>query len=201
MTLATRSDLERVKPTRPLLVVERRSRSRIFFTDKSSLFLLPSALVLGSVMIYPLLYAFYLSLFHYNIGSGTRSLVGLNNYVFLLKDIRFWQSLTRTAGIVTTAVGLEFCLGLLIAYGLYQLKHGSRTLIVFLLLPNIITPVASALFLRWFFMPDFGLINVILMNLNLNPPDWFGDASWARLTIVLADAWQQTPFVTLVLPA
>jgi ABC-type sugar transport system permease subunit len=199
ITPASRSHSERVQSTRSPLVVQRRSTSRVFYTDKSSLFLLPSALVLGSVMIYPLLYAFYLSLFHYNIGSGTRSLIGLSNYSFLLGDTRFWQSLTRTAGIVATAVGLEFCLGLLIAYGLYQLKYGTRALIVFLLMPNIITPVASALFLRWFFMPDFGLINVVLMNLSVSPPDWFGDASWARLTIVLADAWQQTPFVTLVL--
>src|ERR1700728_3754549 len=74
------------------------------------LFLLPSGLVLGAVMLYPLGYAIYLSLYNYDLGSGTFAFIGLDNYAALLGEQRFWASLDRTVLIVLAAVGLEFCL-------------------------------------------------------------------------------------------
>jgi multiple sugar transport system permease protein len=41
----------------------------------------------------------------------------------------------------------------------------------------------------------------ILISLNIFPPDWLGSPGWARLTVVLADSWQFTPFMILVLYA
>jgi multiple sugar transport system permease protein len=165
------------------------------------LFLLPSALVLCSVMLYPLAYAIYLSLFNYDLGSGTREFIGLGNYAALLADERFWGSLDRTMMIVFAAVGLEFCLGLLIAYGLYHLTFGTRVLNLLLFLPSIVTPVVAALFLRWIFIGRWGLVSGALIGLGVYPPDFLGNPAWARATVVLADAWQFTPFMILVLYA
>ncbi len=78
--------------------------------------MMPSALLLAAVMLFPLGYALYLSLFNYDLGSGSRDFIGLGNYAALLTDERFWHTLNRTILIVCAAVGLEFCLGLLIAY-------------------------------------------------------------------------------------
>ncbi len=60
------------------------------------LFLVPSALVLAAVMLYPLGYAIWLSLFNYDLGSGARDFIGLGNYAALLTDARFWDTLNRT---------------------------------------------------------------------------------------------------------
>ena len=87
-------------------------------------------------MLYPLGYAIWLSLFNYDLGSGTRDFIGLGNYAALLTDARFWDTLNRTVLIVLAAVGLEFCLGLLVAYGLYRLTFGVRTLNLLLFLPT-----------------------------------------------------------------
>ena len=57
------------------------------------LFLVPSALVLAAVMLYPLGYAIWLSLFNYDLGSGARDFIGLGNYAALLADARFWDTL------------------------------------------------------------------------------------------------------------
>jgi len=167
------------------------------------LFLVPSGLVLALVLIYPLGYAIYLSLFNYYLGGGVgqRTFIGLGNYAALLTDERFWSSLWKTLVIVVSAVGLEFCLGLAIAFGLYKLTFGVRTLNLLNFLPHIITPVIAALFLRWIFMGRWGLLDGILISLNIFPPDWLGSPGWARLTVVLADAWQFTPFMMLVLYA
>jgi multiple sugar transport system permease protein len=165
------------------------------------LFLLPSGLVLALVMLYPLGYAIYLSLLNYDLGTGSSEFIGLGNYAALLADARFWQTLNRTVLIVLSAVGLEFSVGLLIAYGLYRLTFGVRTLNLLLFIPNIITPVVAALFLRWIFMGRWGLLASTLICLGIFPPDFLGNPSWARVTVVFADSWQFTPFMILVLYA
>ena len=48
------------------------------------MFLAPSAVVLVAVMVFPLGYAIYLSLFNYDIGAGIFQFVGLGNYGALL---------------------------------------------------------------------------------------------------------------------
>ncbi|SFU19617.1 sugar ABC transporter permease [Mesorhizobium sp. YR577] len=166
--------------------------------NDSMWFLLPSALILGGVMVAPLLYAIYLSLFNYFIGQE-KTFIWFANYANLLVDGRFWGSLAKTLYIVFTAVALEFCTGLLIAYGLYNLTVGARFFNVFMMLPNIITPVVSGVFLRWVFVPDWGLIDVMLNTFGMNGPDFLSSPFWARITIILADMWQFTPFMVLVL--
>ena len=157
--------------------------------------------MLAAVMLYPLGYALYLSLLNYDLGTGARDFIGLGNYTALLSDARFWDTLNRTVFIVLAAVGLEFSLGLLIAYGLYRLTFGVRTLNLLLFIPNIITPVVAALFLRWIFMGRWGLLANTLIGLGIFPPDFLGNPTWARVVVVLADAWQFTPFMILVLYA
>lgn len=164
-------------------------------------FLLPSALVSFFILIYPLCYALYLSLFDYYLDSGVSTFVGLGNYTDLLGDARFWSSLQRTLLIVVSAVSLEFCVGLAIAYGLYRLTFGVRTLNLLMFLPHIITPVVAALFLKWIFAGRWGLLDSIFATVGVFSPDWLGDPMWARVTVVLADAWQFTPFMILVLYA
>jgi multiple sugar transport system permease protein len=181
----------------------RRRRRGAFTGPEGSwwLFLVPSAAVLGAVMLYPLGYAIYLSLFNYDLGSGSRDFIGFGNYAALLADDRFWHTLNRTVAIVSAAVGLEFCLGLLVAYGLYRLTFAVRTLNLLLFLPSIVTPVVAALFLRWIFMGRWGLLSATLIGLGIFPPDFLGNPDWARVTVVLADSWQFTPFMILVLYA
>jgi multiple sugar transport system permease protein len=90
---------------------------------------------------------------------------------------------------------------LAVAYGLYHLTFGMRVLNLLMFLPNIITPVVAGLFLRWLFVGRWGLISGVLISLGFFPPDFLGDPAWARLTVVLADSWQFTPFMILVLYA
>lgn len=162
-------------------------------------FLLPSGLVAFFILLYPLGYGFYLSLFNYYLDTGASTFVGFANYADLFADTRFWGALTRTIGIVVAAVGLEFCVGLAVAYGLYRLTFGVRGLNLLMFLPHIITPVVAALFLKWIFAGRWGLLDSLLAGFGVFAPDWLGDPGWARVTVVLADAWQFTPFMILVL--
>ena len=77
----------------------------------------------------------------------------------------------------------------------------TKTFNLLLFLPSVITPVVAGLFLKWIFMGRWGLIDNLMISLNIFPIDWLGSAFWARVAIVLADAWQHTPFVILVMYA
>jgi multiple sugar transport system permease protein len=165
------------------------------------MFLVPSAIVLLAVMVFPLGYAIYLSLFNYDIGAGIFEFVGLGNYAGLLAEQEFWDALWRTVLIVVSAVALEFVTGLLVAYGLYRLTFGVKALNTLMFMPSIITPVVAALFLRWIFIGRWGLLSGLLISWGIFPPDFLGDPNWARVTVIVADAWQFTPFMILVLYA
>ena len=165
------------------------------------LFLVPSFSLLILVLLWPLAYAIYLSLFDYRLGAPSTNFVGLGNYTALLTEGRFWHSLWTTIVIAVGAVGLEFIVGLALALALYALTFSVRVFTTLLFLPHIITPVVAALFLKWVLASNWGLLDALMLPMDVTPPNWFGDAFWAKVTVVLADAWIFTPFMMLVLYA
>jgi multiple sugar transport system permease protein len=165
------------------------------------LFMVPSLLVLGIVLFYPLGYAIYLSLFDYYLPNPDRRFIGLGNYIELLGEWRFWHSMLTTGIIAGSAVASEFILGFALALGLFKLTRGPKVFAILNFLPHIITPVVGALFLRWIFVSRWGLLDATLASLGIFPPDWLGDPIMAKLTVIAADAWKFTPFMMLVLYA
>jgi multiple sugar transport system permease protein len=165
------------------------------------LFLVPSFGLMALVLLWPLAYAAYLSTFDYYLGSKEMRFVGLANYVQLLSEARLWQSLGTTIIIALGSVGVEFALGFVLAFALYRLTFSVRAFMILLFLPHIITPVVATLFLKWILTSNWGLIDATLMTFNIAPPDWLGDPIWAKICVILADAWIFTPFVMLVLYA
>jgi multiple sugar transport system permease protein len=165
------------------------------------LFLVPSFGLMAIVLLWPLGYAAYLSLFDYYLGSREMRFVGLANYAQLLSEARLWHSLWTTLVIAFGSVAVEFALGFVLAFALYSVTFGVRVFMILLFLPHIITPVVATLFLKWILTSNWGLIDATLLTFNINPPDWLGDPIWAKICVVFADAWIFTPFVMLVLYA
>jgi len=165
------------------------------------LFLVPSFGLMAFVLLWPLGYAAYLSVFDYYLGSREMHFVGLANYAQLLGEARLWHSLWTTVVIAFGSVAVEFVLGFVLAFALYSVTFSVRVFMILLFLPHIITPVVATLFLKWILTSNWGLIDATLLTFNINPPDWLGDPLWAKICVVLADAWIFTPFVMLVLYA
>lgn len=164
-------------------------------------FLAPSLSLMAVVLLYPLGYSLWLSLFAFYLPRPPASFIGLANYMSLLGEVRFWTALRNTLQIVGGAVGLQFVAGLTLALALARLTHGAKLFNVLLFLPHVITPVVAGLLLKWMFIFKWGLIHQGLQALGLPAPDWFGRPEYARWSIILADSWQNMPFVTLVLYA
>ena len=165
------------------------------------LFCLPSFGLLTVVLLWPLAYAIYLSFFDYYLGSDTRQFIGFGNYVALLGEARIWNSFWTTIIIAFGSVAVEFTLGFALALALYRIRMGSQVLSTLLFLPHIVTPVVATLFLKWILASNWGLIDATLLSIGIEPPDWLGNPIWAKISVILADAWIFTPLVMMVLYA
>jgi multiple sugar transport system permease protein len=153
------------------------------------------------VLLYPLASAIWYSFLRYYLGGGAPVFIGLTNYVDLLEDSRFWGDLLTTVIIVGASVLLQLLVGMALALALYAATRGVRLISLLNFLPNVVTPVVGAIFLKWLFIGRFGLLDSTLIWLGFYPPNWLGDPVWAKVTLILADTWKFMPFLMLVLYA
>jgi len=133
--------------------------------------------------------------------SGRDVFIGADNYTRILTDPRAVAALWRTVLFTVLATAIEVTLGLGIVLFLdrdFVLKRLVRTL---LLVPIIMTPVVVGLTWRFIFDPATGMANYLLSVLHLGPVDWLGSTRVAFFSVLIADVWQWTPFVILLVMA
>jgi len=165
------------------------------------IFLVPSMTVLAVILFYPLAYSLGLSFYNYYLPVPRTTFVGLDNFRFILGDDAFWDALGVTARFTGAAVTIEVVLGIAVALLLDTRIPCRRFVTTVVLLPMAITPAVAGLLMRWMFESNWGLVNYFLGLVGVRGPGWTGDPVWALWSIVLADAWQNTPFVILVVYA
>ena len=165
------------------------------------IFHVPSMSVLVLILFYPLAYSIGLSFYNYYLPVPRKSFAGLDNFRYILGDDAFWDALGVTARFTSAAVAIELVLGAAVALLLDARIPCRRLAITAILLPMAITPAVAGLLMRWMFESNWGLVNYFLSLVGVRGPGWTGDPLWALWSIVLADVWQNTPFVVIVLYA
>ena len=165
----------------------------------------PSLFLIALVIVFPLVYAFYLSLQNYDLSIGPDyQYVGLQNYAeALFRDGRFWASVWNTAIIIAPALVLELALGLGIALLLNRKIRARPVITALLAIPPMISPVMAAMAWRMMFGVKYGAINNLGLQLGLIDVyfDWFATPLLSIVSVVLVDVWHNTPFMMLVLLA
>lgn len=162
------------------------------------LLVMPSVVVLAVVALYPVLAAVWLSLHRFILVFGERRFTGLENYVYLLGDARFWGALGNTVYFTVVAVAVELLLAVPLAVLLNRAFPGRGLLRASVLVPWAIPTVVSARLWAWMFNPDSGLINRLLGGAEIN---WLGAPGYALHAAILVDVWKTTPFVALLVLA
>jgi multiple sugar transport system permease protein len=160
-------------------------------------FVAPALVLLSFVTVYPVLYVIYLSLERRLLIFNISRFVGLDNYLFLFRDDRFWNAFGNTAYFTVMSVALEMGLGLSIAVLLnrsFRLKGAARAAV---LVPWSVPTVVSARMWEWMYNTDFGILNYIF-RAKIN---WLGSPSLALNAAVFMDVWKTTPFVAILLTA
>jgi len=168
------------------------------------LLFVPSFAVIIFVIIIPLLNSLYLSFTDYVLlmpGSG--KFIGLDNYIKMLFDAVFYQALKNTILLMLIAVNVELWVGLGIALLLYKEFLGRQVVIPLLITPMTLAPIVVGLQFKWLFNEIYGVINYILTILGIikTPVAWLVMPNIALIPILIAEIWQWTPFMVMVMIA
>jgi multiple sugar transport system permease protein len=126
--------------------------------------------------------------------------IGIKNYLKLIEDELFWNSIWNTLYFSVCAVSLEVVLGLSLALLLNRKKTRNREIYrTLMMLPIIMTPIAVAYMWRVIFTPDLGILNYILSLFGIQGPEWLADMYWAMPALIIVDVWQWVPFMALII--
>jgi len=167
------------------------------------LYLGPAVLVMAAACLYPVVSAFQLSGYDWSMGTPWSSArwVGLGNFVSAFGNPRVWSSLWTTLIFAAVCVTAEMVLGIALALALEHPVRGMAFFRTLFILPMMIAPIAVGLVWRYLFDAQFGLINAALVGVGLNAQIWLADPVLAFIAIVVADIWQWTPFVFIMMIA
>jgi len=165
------------------------------------LLILPCALAILILGIFPLIYALHLSFHSWQLPSLEPQFVGLENYANILQDKRFYWAIVRSCFFVVTTVGIQFLLGFTGAFVLSRGVRGLRLIGSLLLAPVMIAPVAVGAIWLPLFDINFGLLNYCLGLIGLGKVEWLATPTNALPCLMLIDIWQWTPFMLLILLA
>ncbi|MGE3307257.1 MAG: carbohydrate ABC transporter permease [Rhizobiaceae bacterium] len=169
---------------------------------------LPAQILVLFIAVFPLLMQLYISLTDWSPLSG----VGwwnawefwntFANYTDLIADSRFFSALWRTAIVMLICVPAEFLLGLALATLFTDDFRGKRLFYSILLMPMMVVPaVAGYMFFMLF--QSGGPVNDIISTLTGSTFSvaWLSDPTLALIAVMIADIWQWTPLMFLILLA
>ena len=173
-------------------------------TNKSFIYsmILPSAVLLTVLSIFPLFFTIKNSFTDYYLLSKTRaSFIGVRNYVDIFKDAYFQKSLWNTVKFTVLAVVAETLFGLVLALFVNSLRKGQHAVRTLLLLPMLVPTVTAALIWQTMFSNNNGIINQMLEFVKMSPINWLMDVKTAFNAILIIDIWQYTPLSFLLIYA
>lgn len=175
-----------------------------WMTSESPLpWLLPASALMVVFGIYPLISAFLKTLYKKNAATRREVFDPLYNWTKVLEDPRMWDALWHTLLYTLIALTFQLVLGMLIALLLDSDRKGYGILRAMMTLPLVIPPAVTGMMFLLMLNGSFGVIARTLIATGLLPEGYsiLGNASTALPGVMLAEIWQWTPFMVLIMLA
>ena len=167
-----------------------RRRSTIAF-----LFALPLIAVVLGLIVYPGVYAIYLSL----LNKTQTKFIGFGNYTFLFSRDTFWLVVEQSAIFAVSAVFLKALIGIITAHLVNNLPaKGQRKWRGMLLVPWVIPLSLSTLGWLWLLDPTYSAFNWLSAHVGGPYISWLSEPNWARLSTILVNVWYGSPFFLIM---
>jgi multiple sugar transport system permease protein len=163
----------------------------------------PAILLILFMTIYPLGYSMWVNFVNYDFAIPGHRWVALDNFKTVWNDPVARHALWVTLELAAAAVIVELVLGFLLALAMLRPFRGRRVLMVLFVVPLFMSPVVVGSFFSLILTRPYGPTNYLLSKvlghaINI---DFTNDRPWYFVAIVLADAWQWTPFMFVILLA
>ncbi|MCT1776980.1 carbohydrate ABC transporter permease [Brachybacterium sp. p3-SID957] len=160
------------------------------------LLIAPSLIGVSAFLILPVVLAFVISLFRWDL-LGTRQFVGLENYTSLVTGGALTNSLLVTAIFTLISVPVSLAVGLLLATQLVRALPGSAIVRVIVVIPWVCAPLALGVVWKWIFQPSVGALNQIL-GVRI---EWLTDPQLALPAVAFVAIWQNVGYISLFFQA
>jgi ABC-type sugar transport system permease subunit len=164
--------------------------------NKGFYFVLPSLIIYGIFLIYPMLSAFHYSFFKWNMISESKY-VGLKHYIRMFGDRRFWNSYMTTLHFTLISVFIIIILSFLLALLFQQNMMFKNTFQSAIFLPVILTMVAIAVVWPFMFQSTGVFSNIFLDIFGINIK-WLTSKSITPYSMILVNVWKITGYYMII---
>jgi multiple sugar transport system permease protein len=159
------------------------------------LFALPLLVVIGGLIVYPGLYAIYLSM----LNKAQTKFIWFGNYTFLFTRDTFWMVVEQSVIFAVSAVILKALIGIITAHLVNNLPaKGQRKWRGMLLVPWVIPLSLSTLGWFWLLDPTYSAFNWVLAQIGGPQIPWLSEPMWARFCTILVNVWYGAPFFLIM---
>jgi multiple sugar transport system permease protein len=136
------------------------------------------------------------------VTSDSRGFVGLENFARALSNPLLYEAIKQTAIYAAIALPIEILGGLGIALLVHRTVRSSvvrAAIYIAAMIPIVIPQIAVGVVFRLVYLPDYGILNVLLGQTGPSQPLWLSSPPLAMIATASVDIWQWTPFVYLVM--
>lgn len=135
-------------------------------------------------------YSLVMSMTDWNILANTKKFIGFLNFHKVLSDPLFWKSLWNTLYLML-GIPIGMVLAMVLAMALNRKLPGKTVFRVIMYLPAVSSSVAIALLWRWIYNAEYGILNVLIQQLfGAQGPNWLGDASVVKISLIIMGVWR-----------
>ncbi|WP_026873732.1 carbohydrate ABC transporter permease [Inquilinus limosus] len=165
--------------------------------------MIPAVLLILSLSIYPLAFSLWVSFVNYDFQIPGHAFVGLKNFSMVVFDPVAQRSLVLTILLSAASVAIELGLGLALALAMVRRFPGRGLVMSILIIPLFISPVIVGQAWTLLLQRPFGPTNYLLSQLLGQEVtiSWLTQAPWLYIALIIADVWQWTPFMFVILLA
>lgn len=182
---------------------QRQRRDRYRFRDNKVAywFLAPVLVLLGIFVIWPAIYAIFLSFQDWSFYKDPE-FVGIKNFTNVLNDPLFWRSIGRGFVFVLLTVPPMLILAFFFASLVVSVsRRFASVLKVSIYIPTIISGVITSIIFVLIYDYSGGLLNWFLGRFGVEPIAWLGDPAWSLLAIAVPAVWLGMGLTSLIMVA
>lgn len=149
---------------------------------------------------YPLLLTFKYSFQEVSLIGSENAFVGLRNYIMVLTDIDFYNTLILTFKWTILTMVLKILIGFIMALFLNGELYFKNILRFLILIPWAIPQIVVAILWSWILNGQYGYLNYYLQKFGFIEEiiKWLSDPKLAFISTSVVDAWIGIPLIAMI---
>lgn len=169
---------------------------------RAFLYLLPALSVIAVFQFYPVLKSFFMGFYtKFDYLTDTVEAVGLDNFLYVLKDPEFAFAMKNTAVFAVISVPLGIITALVFALILNSNIRFQKFFRSAYFLPFVTSTTAVAVVWRWMLNKDYGMVNALLSVLGMPKVAWLTDAQMTIPILIVLSVWKGLGYKIIILLA